>query len=70
MNQERNAFELALFLFVKQFEKENLEKYIEELKALESKYDDDSKEERQRLRLLDILEKMLIYSSNFTKKTQ
>jgi len=70
LNQERNAFELALFLFVKQFEKENLEKYIEELKALESKYDDDSKEERQRLRLLDILEKMLIYSSNFTKKTQ
>ncbi len=57
--QERNAFELALFLFVKQFDKENLKKYIEELKELESKYDDDSKEEGHRLRLLDILEKML-----------
>jgi hypothetical protein len=57
--QERNAFELALFLFVKQFDKENLKRYIEELKELESKYDDDSKEEGHRLRLLDILEKML-----------
>lgn len=57
--QVRNALELALFRFVKQFEKENLKRYIEELKKLESKYGDDSKEEGHRLRLLDILEKML-----------
>ena len=57
--QERNAFELALFLFVKQFEKENLKKYIEELKALESEYKDGPMEEGHRLRLLYILDKML-----------
>ena len=57
--QERKTFELALFLFVNQFEKESLKRYVEELKGLKSKYGDDSKEERHRLRLLDILEKIL-----------
>ena len=57
--QEKNALELALFLFVKQFEKENLKKYIEALKALESEYKNDSTEEGHRLRLLYILERML-----------
>jgi len=57
--QEKNAFELALSLLVKQFEKENLQRYIEEVKRLESEYSDDPKEEGHRLRLLDILEKIL-----------
>ena len=55
--QERKAFELALFLFVNQFEKESLKRYVEELKGL--KYDNESKGEGHRLRLLDIFEKML-----------
>lgn len=53
------TFELAYLLFPDQFSRENLEKYINDLEEL--KYDKGSKEEKKRLRLLDIFKKMLKY---------
>jgi len=58
---EEAAYELALFLFKSRFTKENLEKYIDELKKLESIYDKSSREEKHRLRLLNIFTEMLTY---------
>lgn len=54
-----NTFELAYLLFPDEFLKENLEKYINDLKKL--KYDKESKEEYKRLQLLAIFEEMLKY---------
>lgn len=56
---ENNTFELAYLLFPNQFSKENLEKYINDLKEL--KYDKGSIEESKRLRLLVIFDEMLKY---------
>lgn len=57
--EEEKSFELAGFLFKKDFSKDNLEKYIESLNNLESKYQEGSKEENKRLSLLQIFTKML-----------
>lgn len=55
------TYELALFLFKNSFTKENLEKYIKELKDLESTYSKDSIEEKHRTALLNIFTEMLDY---------
>jgi len=52
-----STYELATLIFGDIFTKELLEKYIEEAKAL--KYADGSKEERKRLRLIEVLQGML-----------
>jgi len=57
--ETNSTFELAYLLFPTQFSKENLEKYINNLKEL--KYGKESKEENKRLRLLGIFEEMLKY---------
>ncbi len=57
-----STFELTYLLFSNQFSKENLEKYINNLKELE--YEKGSKEEYKKLRLLAIFEEMLKYKSN------
>ncbi|MBU4480850.1 hypothetical protein KKH59_00875, partial [Patescibacteria group bacterium] len=58
----KNTFDLIFYLakiypLFNQFSKENLEKYINDLKEL--KYEKESKEENKRLRLLNIFEEML-----------
>lgn len=58
---KESTYELALFLFKNTFTKENLEKYIKELKDLESTYDKNSLEEKHRLSLLNIFTAMLDY---------
>jgi len=55
--ETEKTFELASLLFKQQFSKENLEKYLNEIKKL--RYLEDSKEEHKRLLLLDVFEKML-----------
>ena len=55
--ETKNTLELTNLLFPQQFSKENLEKYISDLKGL--KYEKESKEEGKRLRLLRIFEEML-----------
>lgn len=60
--ETNNTFELVYLLFSDQFSKENLEKYINNLKEL--KYDKESKEENKRLHLLTIFEDMLNYKYN------
>lgn len=57
--EAKNTFELAYLLFSDQFSKENLENYIADLKELH--YEQGSKEEYKRLRLLEIFEEMLEY---------
>jgi len=57
--ETNSTFELAYLLFSNQFSKDNIEKYINNLKEL--KYDKESKEENKRLRLLGIFEEMLKY---------
>ena len=59
--EEEATYELALFLFKNTFTKENLEKYIKELKDLESTYNKNSLEEKHRLSLLNIFTAMLGY---------
>lgn len=56
-----NTFELAYLLFSDQFSKENLEKYISNLKEL--KYGKESIEEDKRLQLLSTFGEMLKYKS-------
>lgn len=58
-SEKRNTFELATVLFKDTFSKENLERYIEDLKGLEGKYKDDSLEEDKRAKLLGIFTGML-----------
>jgi len=58
----KNTFELVYYLakiypLFNQFQKENLERHIEELKGL--KYPKESREENKRLRLLNIFSEML-----------
>jgi len=60
--ETNNTFELAYLLFSSQFSKDNLEKYINNLKEL--KYKKESKEENKRLQLLDIFEGMLKYKNS------
>lgn len=60
--EAKNTFDLAYLLFSDQFSKENLEKYIAELKELH--YEERSKEEYKRLRLLEIFKEMLEYKKN------
>ena len=59
--QSKKTYELALLLFKDTdiFTKENLEKYIKELKYLESTYNKNSTEEKHRLELLKIFEGIL-----------
>jgi hypothetical protein len=64
-NIKKATYELALFLFKEAFKKENLEKYIEELKNLDSK---DSIEEKHRVALLDIFNNMLNILKNKNTK--
>jgi len=60
--ETKNTFELVYLLFSQQFSKENLEKYINDIKAL--KYEKKSKEENKRLRLLNIFKEMLKFKNN------
>lgn len=60
--EANDTFELTYLLFPNQFSKENLVKYINDLKEL--KYDKASKEENKILRLLDIFEAMLKYKNS------
>jgi len=60
----KSTYELAFFLFEKIFTKENLEKYVEELKKLELTYNKDSMEEKHRVSLLNIFIGMLNYYNN------
>jgi len=55
----KNTFELACLLFKDNFSKENLEKYLIMLKEL--KYKEESKEEKNRLELLNTFNEMLKY---------
>jgi hypothetical protein len=58
-----NTFELAYFLFQREFSKDNLKSYIESLKHLE--YKQESENDKKRLELLNIFTKML---DSITKK--
>jgi hypothetical protein len=58
-NDINNTFELANLLFPRQFSKENLKKYIDDINKLKLKYEKESIEERKRLQLLNIFKSML-----------
>ncbi len=66
--ETEKTFELAYLFFMQQFSKENLEKYIKEIKALKEEYGEDSKEERKRLELLDIFKGMEKYIEEVEKE--
>ena len=53
-----NTIELSMLIFEPVFTEKNLEKYITELKALESEYGKKTNEERKRLKLLNLFEAM------------
>ncbi len=56
-SEERNTFDLAYFLFKRQFSKINLENYIKSLENLS--YPKESEEEHKRLGLLSLFTRML-----------
>ena len=56
-HDESNTFDLSFFLFKDQFSKDNLVSYIHALERLS--YPEESKEERKRLRLHGLFDKML-----------
>ncbi|OGP64477.1 MAG: hypothetical protein A2169_15390 [Deltaproteobacteria bacterium RBG_13_47_9] len=59
---ERSTFELAYLIFKKEFSQIELETHIESLNKLS--YIKESQEERKRLRLLGLFEKMLLFVRN------
>ena len=57
--ERQSTYELACYLFKKEFSKDNIEKYIKEIKNLE--YSKESNEENEKIELLDIFNGMLEY---------
>jgi len=57
--ERQKTYELACYLFKKEFSKENIAQYINEIKNLE--YPKESNEENEKIELLDIFNRMLEY---------
>jgi len=64
-NEEINTFDLSYLLFKEEFSKINLDNYIKSLEQLS--YEKDSKEERKRLRLIYLFNKMYDYAKRNVK---
>lgn len=63
--ERQKTYELACYLFKKEFSKENIEAYIKEIENL--KYSIELPEENRRLELLNIFKEMLSYISKINK---
>ena len=63
--ERQKTYELACYLFKKEFSKENIEVYIKEIENL--KYPIELPEENRRLELLNIFKEMLSYISKINK---